>query len=124
MLVVVLSVLIFSACACLKKQENDAIRFDLGTFFAKNWDSTEGRYEKAAIPNKEIAVEVASAIFEGMEKSKEAQEYVPQCVFYDEQDEVWIVSFWKEHTENTVGACCSIAIQKADGKILRIWFGE
>ncbi|MBQ3084049.1 MAG: hypothetical protein IJC46_01175 [Clostridia bacterium] len=41
-----------------------------------------------------------------------------------EKDEVWLVSFWKETEEITVGGDCSIAIQKSDGKVLRIWFGE
>ena len=49
-----------------------------------------------------------------MDKSEETQEYVPQSIFYDEKDEIWIVSFWKESNETTLGGDCSIAIQKAD----------
>ena len=62
--------------------------------------------------------------FDGMEKSKEAQRYVPLSVFYDDQDEIWVVSFGEDSRQNTLGGDCSIAMQKKDGKVLRIWFGE
>lgn len=48
----------------------------------------------------------------------------PQSVFFDKQDEIWIVSFGMDSKENVVGGDCSIAIQKQDGRVLRIWFGE
>ena len=59
-----------------------------------------------------------------MEKSKAAQDYEPQSVFYDDQDEIWIVSFRKDSDEIIAGGDCSIALQKKDGRVLRIWFGE
>lgn len=108
----------------IQKKENDMVEFEVGNYHDKDWSKTIGTYRKAVVPNKETALEIAKAIFDGMDKSKEAREYIPQSVFYDEQDEIWIVSFWKESNEITLGGDCSIAIQKADGKVLRIWFGE
>lgn len=40
------------------------------------------------IPDKETALEIATTIFNGMEKGKDAQEYMLQSVFFDEQDEI------------------------------------
>lgn len=123
-LAIVLSMISCSACGNDKK-ENAMIKYESGNFYDKNWSETIGTYSgRAVIPDEETALKVAEAIFDGMEKSRDAQEYVPQSVFYDNQDGIWIVSFWKDSDQITLGGDCSIAIQKKDGKVLRIWFGE
>lgn len=124
LLPIILSVALFSACEPPKKEKTDMVKFESGNYFNKDWSETVGTYQKAAVPNEKVALEIAQAIFNEMDKSEETQEYVPQSIFYDEQDEIWIVSFWKESNEITLGGDCSIAIQKVDGKVLRIWFGE
>ena len=122
--VIVLSMLFCVACDNSQK-ENDMIEYKSGQFHNKNWSETVGTYSKSAvIPNEKVALKIAKAIFDGMEKSKEAQRYVPLSVFYDDQDEIWVVSFGKDSRQNTLGGGCSIAMQKKDGKVLRIWFGE
>ena len=131
--VLLLNISLFSACSTsknekleqpLKNEEMNVIEFEKGTFLEKNWDEKVGTYQGAVVPNENVALEIAKAIFNAMKKSNAAQAYVPQSVFYDEHDEIWIVSFWKETDEITVGGDCSIAIRKSDGKVLRIWFGE
>ena len=123
-LVIALSLISCSACGNSKK-ENDMIKYESGKFYDKNWSEATGTYSgNAVIPDEETALKIAKAIFDGMEKSKEAQEYVPQSVFYDNQDEIWIVSFWKDSNHITLGGDCNIALQKKDGKVLRIWCGE
>lgn len=124
LLPIILIIALFLVCEVPKKEETDMVKFESGNYLNKDWSDTARTYGKAVVSNKETALEIAKAIFNGMDKSKEAQEYVPQSVFYDEQDEIWIVSFWKESNEITLGGDCSIAIQKSDGKVLRIWFGE
>lgn len=124
MLVIVLSMISCSACGNIKK-ESDMVKYESGIFYDKNWNETVGTYsEKEVIPDEETALKIAKAIFDGMTKSKEMQEYVPQSVFYDNQDEVWIVSFWNNSEQLALGGDCNIALQKKDGKVLRIWFGE
>ncbi|MEF2724694.1 MAG: NTF2 fold immunity protein [Eubacterium sp.] len=59
-----------------------------------------------------------------MEKSKEMSGLVPYAVFYDTQDEIWIVNFRNPNSEKMIGGDCNIALQKKDGKVLRVWFGE
>lgn len=124
MLSTILSIVLLSACTSLEKKEINMIKFESGTYFNKDWDDTVGTYKNAVVPNQDVALEIAQAIFKGMDKSNEAQAFVPQSVFYDEKDGIWIVSFWKESNSITIGGDCNIAIQKEDGKILRIWFGE
>lgn len=123
-LVIALSILSCSACGN-SQAVHDTIQYETGVFYDKNWSESIGTYSgKAVIPDKETALKMAKAIFDGMEKSREAQEYVPQSVFYDDQDEVWVVSFWKDSDQIAPGGDCNIALQKKDGKVLRIWFGE
>ena len=121
----IISIVSAIGCTNTKKNETDAIDFQSGIYSNKNWDVKDaGTYEKAVVPDKETAIKIAEAIFDGMEKSKSAERYVPQTIFYDEQDEIWIVSFWEDRPENIAGADCSIAIRKADGKVMIIQFGE
>ena len=124
-LVVIFSMLCCFACGN-SKNEDVVIEYESGIYHNKDWSDPIGTYRNDVIPDEETALEVAKAIYEGMENNEDEREYVPQHVFYDTQDEVWIVSFWKwENTDiRTVGGCCSIAMQKKDGKVLRIWAGE
>lgn len=124
LLLLTLSIALFSVCMIQKKEEIGMVKYESGNYFNKDWNESVGTYKKVAVPNKNVAIEIAQAIFNGMDKSGEMQKYIPQSIFYDEQDEIWIVSFGKESNEIILGEDCSIAIQKADGKILRIWFGE
>ena len=124
LIVLTLTMLLCSACGA-NEEEDDMITYETGIFHDKNWNETVGTYsEELVIPNAETALSIAKAIFNGMEKSEDAQGYVPQNVFYDEEDEIWIVSFWDNSKQDNLGGDCSIAMQKKDGKVLRIWFGE
>ena len=120
MLIAILGMILCLSCSQKGKR---VVEFEAGSYFDKNWEESIGTYKGAVIPDKDTAMNVAISIFDGMSKSEEVAEYVVQSIFYDEQDEIWIVSFWKD-SENLIGGDCSIALQKKDGKVIRIWFGE
>ena len=105
---------------------DDMIKYEIGIFDNKNWDDSTGTYYGDVVPNKMVAVNIAVSVFNGMEKSETAGRFTPQLVFYDEEMSIWIVTFWDSDSYNNgiVGYDCSIAINKKDGKIKRIWFGE
>lgn len=119
---VLLLSLLFSSCA--NDTSDQEIQFEEGIFYDKNWSDTAGTYTGNAVESKETAVAVATAVYNGMRKSQSMSNLTPQSVFFDSQDEIWIVTFGTDGKENVVGGDCSIAIQKQDGRILRIWFGE
>ncbi len=129
-----LLLLCFSACKDTQKKSEmlsykSEVSYESGVYHDKDWTETEpGTYKGAAIPDKETALHIATAIFDGMEKSEEAKAFTAQKVFFDTEDEIWIVSFWEEPALPDdmlrVGNDCSIALQKSDGKVLRICFGE
>ena len=120
MFLVVFTLVSFSACDNQKERGEDMVKFESGIYFNKNWSETIGTYGQVAVPNEKVALEIARSIFNGMDKSEEVQEYIPQTIFFDEQDNIWIVSFWKESNETILGGDCNIAIQKEDGKVYRI----
>lgn len=121
--VLVLSCTFFVSCKD-RSQELNQVDYEVGVYSDKNWEESVGTYQGDAIPDEETALAVAQGIFQGIEKSQAAEQYRPQVVFYDQEDEIWIVSFWQDSGQATLGNDCSIALQKKDGKVLRIWFGE
>lgn len=105
--------------------ESDTITYESGVYWNKNWyEESVLNYKGEAVPDKETAIKIAQAVFDTMSVSEYAEKYSPQYVFYDTQDEIWIVSFWDDSDATVLGGNCNIAMQKKDGKVLRIWFGE
>lgn len=96
--------------------------FDSGTFYNKNWEDELGTYEGSVIPDQETAEDVALSIYKNIQKQYKL-DLILKSVFYDDVDEIWIVSFGNKDI-NYDGLSCSIAMQKIDGKVLRIWFDE
>lgn len=130
LLIIVLKVGFLSSCENIKDSSSGIIEKEQPTVFYRsgiysnlNWDEIVETYKSDVIPDEKTAIEIAKAIFNGMEKSKERENHIPNAVFYDEKDEIWIVSFWEDTDKNILGGDCSIAMQKKDGKVLNIWFG-
>ena len=79
-------------------------------------------YDIDALPDEETASAVAYQIFVGM---KTTHNFVPQKVVYDEGTECWRVSLWEANGDIwTDGEDCTIILQKKDGKMLDIIWGE
>ena len=107
------------------KDNTKEIPFESGDWYYEYWIETpEFSLNVEAIPDKETAIEVASAIFKSVQKEGLFPDYKPQSVLYDEKYSVWIVSFWEDREFSILGNDCSIALQKSDGKVLLIWPGE
>lgn len=134
----VVVLILFSGCS---GEQN--VNYKEGVYPYKDWSETLLTYTGEAIPNKESALKVATAVFESLQlvgqitppemaedlPPEKLQRFIPQEVFYDEVDHVWIVCFWEPFRKNwdgsfVVGPCCSIALQKENGAVLRIWFDE
>lgn len=123
---IAISVLLLSLLlsSCANDTSDQEIQFEEGIFYDKNWSDTAGTYTGNVVESKETAVAIATAVYNGMRKSQSMSNLTPQSVFFDSQDEIWIVTFGTDGKKNAAGGDCSIAIQKQDGRILRIWFGE
>lgn len=133
--IILFFVFILTGCASGQPQiPNDKIEdvsFASGIYFDKNWDDDVGTYQGTVVPDKETALVIATAIFEPLKNTYPLEDFVPQTVFYDEEDSIWIVSFWEDSPQESednllviTGYSCSIAFRAEDGRILRIWFGE
>lgn len=123
---IAISILLLSSLlvSCGNDMSDREIQFEEGIFYDKNWSDTAGTYTGKVVESKETAVAIATAVYNGMRKSQSMINLTPQSVFFDSQDEIWIVTFGTDGKDNVAGGDCSIAIQKLDGRILRIWFGE
>ena len=107
------------------KKERDAaeeLTVEYGVYNIE-WEKTSGTYKGDVIPTKEVAIRVAEQIYEALPKAEYEQNYIPQHVYFDEKDKVWIVVFYDDNIMCLGGDCC-IAIRQSDGKVMRIWYGE
>ena len=129
-------ILICSNISCSRNDDSDEsifemesyemIEYETGIYDNKNWNDPTGTYYGDVVPSKTVALNIAVSVFEGMEKSKTASQFTPQRVFYDEEEGIWIVTFWDSdaYENGIIGYDCTIAIDKRNGAVVRIWFGE
>ena len=97
--------------------------FTPGGMTALYWVDNENvpNIDIVAIPDMETAIDIASAIFRNMQKDGRYVNYVPQVVYYDGENEIWIVSFRDETCTRFIGQSISIALQKSDARVLKIF---
>ena len=117
--------IVLTLVACSNSKASD-LDFESGIYRNKPWHTPAGAYESAAVADKETALTIARAVLNGMIKEKH---YAAQEIVFDEEEEVWVISFSGPSGLNadgtmTTGGGCYIAIQKSDGKIVGIWGGE
>ena len=122
--VLIITVFFLLSCNTLNPKP-ESIAFDSGIYFDKNWDSNVGTYYGSVVLDKECAIAIATAIHDTL-PDKEKEYRVPSSVFFDEEDDIWIVCFSRPTSEGVywLGGDCCIALQKSDGKVVRIWYGE
>ena len=112
-------------CQTDNSSVTSSVSFQSGVFYNKNWDEQIGTYtEEDVIPDQSTAEAIAKAIFKNIQKKGYLANSELKNVFFDEVDQIWIVSFWEDKGITYDGLTCSIAMQKIDGKVLRIWFDE
>lgn len=120
--VVLLTLLLLSACTKGNKGD-DVTEYNLHNYF--DYDTTSpGVYMGDVCPDEKSAIDLATAIYNNIPKSSAAEKYTPQHAFFDEQNDVWVVLFQEKTDRYVAGGGCSIVLQKKDGKVLQIRFGE
>ena len=94
-----------------------------------DWEDHAGVYKEDVVPDRDVALTVGIAVFKGIAKnSKSLEDFVPQSVFYDTENEFWVVIFYPDYDSDegvyVVGGDCSIFIRKKDGQVFRICFSD
>ena len=83
---------------------------------------------QAAVPNATPAKAGAQVVFDGMEKDEVTTTFVINGVFYDSEQEAWVVQFWHDLSSDyqgpmSTGSVC-ITIREKDGEVLSVFHGE
>lgn len=125
----ILSALVCTAIFCRDTQPEEAaqpsVPVETGIWSPKDWDNTYAAYLGDKVPTAEIALEIACDVLYGIEWGATPETGVPWYVFYDTEDGVWIVAFKSVDPDDPdlefLGGGWYVAIQKSDGKILRIF---
>ena len=101
------------------------VRYNSGVWTDKDWENTYGTYLGDVVPDGDTAVKIASDILYNIDWARDIPNTVPSSVFYDEEDGIWIVYFELTDPDDPemifLGGGYLVAIQKKDGKILRIF---
>ena len=94
--------------------------------YDRNWTTDIGYYKKDVLPDKDMAKAVAQLIFDGIKEEYGKEDYVIQYATYYEKENAWMVHFAKTYKEGemmALGAGCTIALNKTDGRVMRIFWG-
>lgn len=105
------------------EMEYSNIEVTEGIYPNKNWDDIMFPISETCVPDKETAVSLARNMIVNFQKNGKFIDYVPQSVFYDTQDHIWIISFW-EDIEGYIGASFSIAIKEDNAQVVKMWVDE
>ncbi len=110
------------------EKQNSKIEYEKGIYHNKDWDSFEYPMDKVCVPDEETAIAVAEAVFAKYRKNNEYSKFIPKRVFFDTEDEIWIVSFDdpyeiddEGHIFEYVGLYFNIAIKKENAEIVKMW---
>ena len=126
LLIVGLIIMLVSSATVIRAEEYVSVinDFDSGVFDDKDWDSKIGTYDGDIVTDADIAKGIASIVLKKLQNEGMAIGYKEHSVFYDNQDCFWVISYAENEDIWTDGGDLSVAIQKSDAAILRVWFGE
>lgn len=112
----------FASC---EADSSSDITFSSGVYFNPIWREEEkqvGEVDIVCVPDKDTAVQISDIVLKNLQNNGHFKDYVLFSVFYDETDEVWIVSYADDPEQ--CGDDCSVAISAKTAEILKIWAGE
>ena len=101
----------------------DGIKYSSGVYYSKEWGNKYGAYTGDAIPDEETAIEVATALYRGLPGNYKNSRREVCSVFYDEEEELWIVGFGVKYEKGATislsdGSGFLIAFRKSDGQVI------
>lgn len=123
---IVCMMLLFLGCHQAPDSGTDIVLYS-GKYPLRFWETErieDSQY--CVIPDLDTAIKFANLVYESIPKGPVAANFDIQSVYFDEQDEVWVVLFCEAIPEAgpvSTGLCYSIALQKKDGKVLGINYG-
>jgi hypothetical protein len=104
----------------LETLEN-GIEFWESEFSGEDWAHKDPTIQVVAIPDKETALAVASALFKGMQKQAKFKHYEIVAIWHDTDDGIWIIVF--AQGQNSTGGF-TMALREDNAQIINIWAGE
>ena len=116
-------VIIFICFFSCERKENvmneSNIVISSGIYSNKDWDKFEFPFSAECIPDSETAIAVTKSIVMNFQKEGKFCDYAPQLVFFDVEDNIWIVSFWPK-IEGYIGSGFNIAIRKENAQVVKM----
>ena len=95
------------------------IQYEEGIYHNKAWEDVEFPFNAICIPDKDTAISIATRIVRNFQKDGYFINYVVQSVFYDTEDEIWIIHFWENN--RGISASFSIALRAENAQVIQMW---
>ena len=108
----------------IASSSNDSIPYQEGIYDDKDWENIDIPVNEVCIPDKDTAIKVASAIVDRFQKEGYFPDYIPQTVFFDTEDKIWIISFGENRGLYDDGSDFSIALKAENAEVIKMWVGE
>ena len=140
--IAVLLLFSFSSCCGISKKpqekacERNTVYIGSGVYENKEWKTSDFTLGKTIVKGKKDAIRIAQAVYDGQLRHKKLPVNAigniapnPDSVYYDDEDDVWRVSFLV-YTENEngekrfFGALLEICIRGADGSVVSCDFPQ
>ncbi len=120
--------MILTGCSEAKKEKKQAEKIEqLQELYAENWSENNGCYDHDVLPTKETAEAVAQQIFDSIKEEYGKEEYELIYATYYKTENAWMVFFHRPQKEDgltLMGGGCTIALNKANGQVMRVFWGQ
>ena len=101
----------------------DGVSVSVGVYDNKDWDNMQpDTVDDICVPDAITAVSVAKSLMERVQRDLYFPNAVPVDVFFDTEDQIWIVCF-SDLLPNEAGEGFNIAIRKDNAEVVKMWVG-
>ena len=131
---IVVFLIVMLCFVSIQASSSSSMEYEVGVYPKEQWDdNTWIYYEGEMISDTACAVDLAATLFTHLPQDGWTVGYKPQAVFYDDQEKLWIVSFWQDYPmwegeegdiTITLMPCLNIALSSKDASVVKIWVEE
>jgi len=99
------------------------VTYQTGIYHNKDWENGHGRtHDRKVITDSDTAIAFGDIILKNYQSRGAYLDFTLQYVFYDTEDDVYILSYWQyDRGTGWCTTCFSIAINCSNGEVLRMW---
>lgn len=95
----------------------------ISSYTDQNWECDTNTYSEPVVKTIGTAYQIAKSVFDGLSNEISIKNYYYSGGIFDDEDEIWVISFQNTSKDSNADRYY-IAMQKIDGKVVKIWHEE